>query len=299
MTGILNQVGGLVQTTGATEEGNGIRLGHYPGARSVYNMIGGTLIVGGDYDLGCATDGRGWFNMTGGEVFATRVMLNERNDSGGYGRLTVAGGVLNVGSLNAAVGALTNAITADLSAPYLVEYGGAGGIVRAVTNLYLPLNATLYGTDENAITFDTKACAIELSGNLTGAGGFSKTGSGTLTLSGANAYTGSTRILEGRVTRTSANGLPSGGVVLFGVAPDDSGGKLYAPGDLSLESLVAGVANPGVLDLSKTYTIATYGGSLTAAFSDDVLPKPWFVYYDWASKRVLLSAKSGSMLWLR
>ena len=30
VTGILNQAGGLVQTTGTTAEENGIRLGHYP-----------------------------------------------------------------------------------------------------------------------------------------------------------------------------------------------------------------------------------------------------------------------------
>jgi hypothetical protein len=30
--------------------------------------------------------------MTGGEVFTKRVMLNERDSTGGYGRLTVSGG---------------------------------------------------------------------------------------------------------------------------------------------------------------------------------------------------------------
>ena len=299
MTGILNQVGGVVRSTGSSAEGNGVRLGHYPQTRSVYNMMGGTLIVEGNYDLGCATDGQGWFNMTGGEVFTTRVMLNERDGGGGYGKLTVAGGVLNLGSLDAGVGDITNAITADLSAPYLVEYGGAGGTIRAVTNIFLPLNATLYGTNENAITFDSQAASISLSGNLTGAGGLNKAGAGTLTLSGVNTYSGGTRILEGLVTRTSAGALPPGGEVLFGVASDDSGGKLYAAGDLSLEGLVAGVANPEVLDESKSYTIASYGGALTAGFDGDVLPEPWYVYYDWPNKRVQLRAAIGTVFWLR
>ncbi len=299
MTGILNQVGGIVRTTGSAAEGNGVRLGHYPQVRSFYNMMGGKLIVEGNYDLGCATDGNGWFNMTGGEVFATRVMLNERTGGGGNGRLTVAGGVLNVGTLDASVASVSNGITVDAGGPYLVEYGGAGGVVRAVTNFTSDLNATLYGTNANAITFDTAACAIGLSGNLTGAGGLNKTGTGTLTLSGVNTYTGSTRILQGRVVRSSLAALPAGGEVLFGVTPDDAGGQLYAEGDLSLEGLVVGVANPEALDTSKSYTIATHNGTLTAGFAGSVLPEPWYVHNDWKHNRVLLRAAIGTVFWLR
>ena len=189
-TGILNQAGGLVRTTGTAAEGNGIRLGHYPAAYSVYNMMGGTLIVEKDWDLGCATDGSGWFNMTGGEVFTKRVMLNERDYDGGFGRLTVAGGVLNVGSLTGSSLAISNSITADLYARYLVEFGGAGGVVRAVTNLWIPASATLIGTGTNAITFDSQAWTITMTNKLSGTGGLSKTGSGTLVLSGSNAYSG-------------------------------------------------------------------------------------------------------------
>jgi autotransporter-associated beta strand protein len=299
MTGILNQVGGMVRTTGAAAEGNGIRLGHYPQTRSFYNMMGGTLIVEKNYDLGCATDGQGWFNMTGGEVFATRVMLNERHDAGGFGRLTVAGGVLNLGTVNAAVGAVTNAITADNTAPYLVEYGGAGGVIRAVTNIFLPLNATLSGANENAITFDSASLTITLSGKLTGAGGLNKSGAGTLVLSGSNTYSGATRVLAGALAPASTFALPAGGEVLFGVTADDAGGRLAAPGDLSLAGLTVGVANPEALDKSKSYTVATYGGALTGTVASDTLPEPWYVYYDWANKRVLLSAATGTLIQMR
>jgi hypothetical protein len=44
---------------GAAAEGNGVRRGHYPQTRSFYNMMGGTLIVENNWDLGCATDGQG------------------------------------------------------------------------------------------------------------------------------------------------------------------------------------------------------------------------------------------------
>jgi hypothetical protein len=63
--------------------------------------------------------------------------------------------------------------------------------------------------------------------------------------------------------------------------------------------LTATVANPEVLDESKSYTIASYGGALTAGFDGDVLPEPWYVYYDWPNKRVQLRAAIGTVFWLR
>lgn len=299
MTGILNQVGGTVRTTGTAAEENGIRLGHYPQTRSFYNMMGGTLVVEKDYDLGCATDGSGWFNMTGGEVFVKRVMLNERVGSGGYGRLTVAGGTLNLGSLTGSDMAVSNGITVDAGGPYRVEFGGAGGTIRAVTNITVFLNATLSGTGAEAVHFDPAGWEITVSGNLTGDGGLNKTGSGTLTLSGNNTYTGPTRILQGRLVRGAYTGLPAMGEVHFGVTPNNDGGRLRADGDLVLEGLVVGVANPEDLDKSKHYTIATWGGGLSSGFSGSVLPAPWYVHADWANKRLELRAEIGTLLWLR
>jgi autotransporter-associated beta strand protein len=299
MTGTVNQVGGTIRTTGNAAEENGIRLGHYPAAYGVYNMMGGTLTIEKDWDLCIATDGSGWFNMTGGTVYTKRMMLNERDYAGGYGRLTVSGGTLNVGSLTGSTLAISNAICADLYASYLVELGGAGGTIRAVTNLWIPASATLYGTNANAITIDSQQWTVSMTNRLTGAGGLNKTGSGTLVLSGNNAYTGPTRVLAGSLVRGSAGALPAGGLVLFGVAADGSSGRLYSDGDLSLAGIVIGVANPELLDKSKAYTIASYGGSLTSTATGKALPGPWYLYYDWPNKRVLLKAAVGTLIRLQ
>ncbi len=259
-TGILNQAGGLVLTTGKSAEDNGIRLGHYPAAYSVYNMMGGTLIVGKDYDLSCATDGRGWFNMTGGEVFATRVMLNERTGSGGSGRLTVAGGVLNVGTLNIEVASISNGITVDAGGPYLVEYGGAGGVVRAVTNFTSDLNATLYGADADAITFDTQALDVRLSGVLTGAGGLNKAGAGLLTLGAQNSYSGGTFVAEGRLSLGVADALTNTFVSVAAGAALDLGGFSQKLGGVGGN----GVVSNGVLSVKSLVSPGVDGiGSLT------------------------------------
>jgi len=296
MSGTINQYGGVVRTYGATAESNGIRVAHYPLGLGTYRMRGGTLVIDNGWDLCIATDGTGWVHQTGGEIYTSRVMLNERNANFGFGRLTVAGGVLNIGLTNGILNVVTNGIMADTGAPYTVEFGGAGGVIRAVTNFWVPANATLYGTGTDAITFDTRQHAVLVSGNLTGPGGFNKTGSGTLTLSGNNTYAGPARILAGALVRGSAGALPAGSEVLFGVTAADDGGRLHSDGDLSLAGIVVGVANPGELDKAKTYTIATYGGSLTAGVEADNLPGPWYVYYDWAGKRVQIKAAVGTLI---
>ena len=298
MTGILNQVGGVVRTTGAAAEDNGVRLGHYPQARSFYKMMGGTLFVEGNWDLGCATDGEGWFNMTGGEVFTKRVMLNERDYDGGFGRLTVAGGTLNVGSLTGSSMAISNSITADLYARYLVEFGGAGGVVRAVTNLWIPASATLIGTGTNAITFDSQAWTITMTNKLSGTGGLNKAGSGTLVLSGNNTYSGGTAVKEGTLVPAGRFALPNGALT-FGVAANGTCGVLHMTNDLSLTGLSVGVVNPEQLDKNQSYTVITYSGALSGSLGSASLPKPWYVYYDWSGNTVQLRAGAGTKIWLK
>ena len=303
LTGIVNQAGGVVCTTGDMGEGNGLRMGHYPDARSFYNLSGGTLTIENDWDLGIATDGQGWFTMTGGEVFAKRVMLNERDGTGGFGTLCVAGGVLNVGSLTGSDSLATNGIAADSAVTsYKVELGGGeGGVIRAVTNIGIAVNATLMDTGTRAVTFDTADWNILISGNLTGTGGLSKVGSGTLTLSGVNTYEGATRVMAGRLVRTAFNALPYGNEVQFGVSSDgsDTGGCIHSDGDLTLEGLTIGIANSEDMDTLKTYTVATWGGTLLAPFSGKALPAPWFVQYDMPNKRAFLSARVGTVMRLK
>ena len=198
--------------------------------------------------------------MTGGEVFATRVMLNERTRSGGSPRLTVAGGVLNVGTLNIEVASISNGITVDAGGPYLVEYGGAGGVVRAVTNFTSDLNATLYGADADAITFDTQALDVRLSGVLTGAGGLNKAGAGLLTLGAHNSYSGGTFVAEGRLSLGVADALANTFVSVAAGAALDLGGFSQKLGGVGGN----GVVSNGVLSVKSLVSPGVDGiGSLT------------------------------------
>ncbi len=253
LAGTINQYGGTVTTFDYTAESNGIRMAHWPQGYGVYNMMGGVFTVENGWDLCIATDGTGWLRQTGGEIYASRVMLHERKDNTqGFGRLTVEGGVLNIGLTNGVLNVESNGIAVDGSATYLLEYGGAGGIVRAVTNFSSSLNATLYGTNGNAITFDTKEWEIRLSGKMSGAGGLNKAGLGVLTLAGQNSYSGTTWVAEGTLLLGVANALTNTLLSVAAGAALDLGGlsqKLGGVGGNGVVSngtlMVGGLIAPG------------------------------------------------------
>jgi autotransporter-associated beta strand protein len=296
MTGVVNQIGGTVRTFGWNGdpvtfpgERDGLRIAHYGQSRGTYNMMGGTLRVENGYRLTVATEGIGYFHQTGGEVFTPQLIVNDRSGGGGYGHLLLEGGVLNVGS---------NGITAGTGAPYLVEYGGAGGVVRAGTNFASSLNATLLGSGTNAVTFDTTNWTVTLSGKLSGTGGLSKAGSGTLVLSGTNTYSGVTRVLEGTLQLAAACVGPTG-TVAFAVSANGVGGVLAVPDGFSLAGMTVAVANPESLDTGRNYTVASWSGNLAAPFGASALPGSWYVYYDWENKTAQLRAAIGTVIRLR
>ena len=298
MTGIVNQWGGTVRTYGWSGdpthfpgEYDGLHFGHYAQANDTYNMMGGTLTIDNGYRLTIAVDGTGVLHQTGGQIYSQSVVVNTRDaNPGGYGRLTLEGGAMNVGS---------NGISAGVGAAYLVQYGGAGGILRATTNFASSLNATLFGSNENAITFDTTNWTIELSGNLTGTGGLNKTGTGDLVLSGTNTYGGPTRIYAGTISPSGGSALSTNSVIAFGVAADGSGGILKLPDGFSLANNTVGVANPESLDKKQSYTVLSWSGGLSAPFGASALPGAWYVYYDWENKTAQLRAAVGTVIKLR
>ncbi|NQT41280.1 MAG: autotransporter-associated beta strand repeat-containing protein, partial [Planctomycetes bacterium] len=237
INGTINQYDGTtVTTTGVTAENNGLRLGHYPGGNVTYNLMGGTLTIGDNRDLSAATDGTGWFNQTGGTLNVERIVVNKRGGTGGSGRVTLAGGTANIGG--------GGIITDSTPSKATLEYGGLGGIVRATASFSSPLDATLFGTGANTVSFDTNGNNITLSGVLGGSGGLNKIGAGTLTLNAANTYTGGTTVDGG----TLSLGYASGGTgTIRGTLTVNAGGTV----DYTQENTFgwAGGASVNVLNL--------------------------------------------------
>ncbi|HSY18765.1 MAG TPA: autotransporter-associated beta strand repeat-containing protein [Candidatus Acidoferrales bacterium] len=176
----------------------------------------GTLIVnGGTFNIGgssSATANRDDIQMMagGGASGATAIIIQTGgviNDWGGIeignptatssyisstAAITNSGGSLFIGA---------NGITRGVSFPNTIYIQLSGGIVGALGNwsTVFPLDLD---TANGNITFECDngsgtPHSIGLSGALTGPGGFTKTGSGALNLSGVNNFAGSTVVSNG------------------------------------------------------------------------------------------------------
>lgn len=169
----------------------------YPNASSaIFNMSGGTL-----------TAKAITFGYTGGTFTA-----NPTN------QLNVTGGTLYLAtSTYSALGQIVNTGT---------NFGVnlSGGTIAAIAKwspaCSIPINLT---NINGSITFQAAdasgtAYVMSFTGRLTGVGGFNKTGSGTLTLSGANNYSGATVISNGTLVIQPVNFPTNGAVTLNGSA---------------------------------------------------------------------------------
>jgi fibronectin-binding autotransporter adhesin len=176
-------------------------------------------------------------------------------DNAYRGQIRVEAGLLDVGHANALKSATLNLVAtqAELSLKRLT----AGTQVNLPTlsgvgKVNLGLSTLKVGSNQGSTTFG---------GILSGGGGLTKTGTGTLTLSGANTHTGMTSIQQGQILLDNTDALASSAVSLDG-------------GSLSFGALgtarLGGLRGTGTLDVAanKTLTLnntgtSTFAGNLT------------------------------------
>ena len=223
MTGIVNQTGGRLRTVGAVDAsgGNcGIHFGHWPQARTFYNLSGGVLTVDRGYKLAVAVDGQGTLHQTGGEINCTTLDVNCREGTAGNGTYVMEGGELNVGA-----GGVITGNGVNPNAPYTCRL--RGGTIRATENTIFKVNATLTSTNgANNVTFDTAGFDLAVSKTLSGTGGLTKAGAGTMTVSVAATYTGATRLLGGKLEFTGA--YPGGELEISSATQDGTAAPLLS-----------------------------------------------------------------------
>ena len=227
-SGVLNISGGTVSLTGAGVAGDlALNAGGSPSAATVI-ISGGTTTIG-------AT---GAVNFGGGGSFSTA--------SSGTGILNMTGGALYVGGggiVKSGAGTYTNSISLS---------GGTVG-ARADWSSVLPM--TLGGANGNIFFQAANSTAspfnISLGGVLSGTGGFTKTGAGSLTLSAGNTYSGNTVISAGTLVLTGTGNIANSAVI-----------DIRSGASLDVSSL----ASPFNLGYGKTLTgSGTVNGAITAA----------------------------------
>ncbi|ENR96326.1 autotransporter-associated beta strand repeat-containing protein, partial [Brucella abortus] len=192
---------------------------------------GGTAISGGTLQLGDgATNGSVQGAISTGADAAHKGVLAIRAAAGtpatigntisGTGSVSVLGGTVTFSVANSYTGGTTLAggttiVTAD------ANLGAVGTNVALNNGATLRFGANLDATHSfthafqlgtvasDVGTLDTDGHDVAMSGVISGAGGLMKSGTGTVTLSGANSYTGGTKVSAG--TLVVANDNTGGG----------------------------------------------------------------------------------------
>ncbi len=225
-TNLVNQTGGDVTIFGRLD------LGENPGPTNIYQISGGSLATSDRVLVGFNSDGTGTFIVDGtADVDVLGVVMGENagtNITGTKGTVKLLGGVLTTGGIQ-----VGNGETADQT--LILD----GGTIRARMggSTLIAGNVTTASLLAGGITFDTDGLDVSTAGIMTGPGGIIKTGAGTLTVNGVQAYTGATRVEEGTLRLTQPyladNGdvyLTTGAVLELDHLTTDNIGTLYVDG---------------------------------------------------------------------
>jgi autotransporter-associated beta strand protein len=213
-------------------------------------------------------------SITSGTATLTGITLNAVDAASTDSTLTLSGGAtLYLGS----IGLVENLPGTDVNATFGTATVGASTAWTSSGPITLAGNTTFQTADVLSAAHN-----ITLGGNLTGSGGLTETGAGTLILSGDDSYTGSTTVSSGilEVTGTIS------GTASLSVA---SGGELYlAGGTLSVSG---GITNGGLFKLSGTPSL-TQAGTFINNGVLDLIDGPQSLPADFVNNGTVLNASS-------
>ncbi|EFR7299897.1 fibronectin-binding autotransporter adhesin ShdA [Salmonella enterica] len=192
---------GTIANNGVLQVGEGELKNTLSGTGSLVKIGTGELTLNGDNDY------------SGGTTIDDGVLIADNADSLGTGAVA-NNGVLQVGegelkNTLSGTGSLVKIGTGELALNGDNDYSGGGTIDDGVL---IADNADLLGTGAVANSGVLKVGEGELENTLSGTGSLVKTGTGELTLSGDNDYSGGTTIDDGVLIADNADSLGTGAV---------------------------------------------------------------------------------------
>jgi fibronectin-binding autotransporter adhesin len=297
----LAMVGGITTTTGGTLTINGdINLGAVPVEVEPANVQLGTATAAGQLNVNATTlfpATRGFrVGGAGGTLStvtaATVTLAGPLSGTGGFiktssGTLvltasnTISGGITSWGGglLEVAADAALGAVSGTLQPAALTLAGATtSGRVRAAETFTMNPNRGITinvgGTTASPLggTIDVVAeKTLTVPGPITGGGRLTKSGSGTLVLSGSSNYAGTTTVSSGTLVVSGVVTGTSGATVLGGATLVLASGNALATRPLTVSSFgkaeVSGNTSTSVagLDISGTGLFDVVSGQVTAA----------------------------------
>ncbi len=235
--GTLNMSGGIITKTDTGNDhfdvgAGGSSSGTGPGT---INQTGG-IITNTTTDFWLGEVANGTWNMSAGTNYLGNLIICE--GSGIASSMNVNGGLLSVGSIFSAQ-PVSSSATLNLNGGTIQARGSTTSFIN---------NLTLASVQSGGVTLDTQGFNITIPQALTdgGGGGIVKIGSGSLILSGANTYTGSTVVSNGILYITTAS--TGGGNFLAADGTTLSLTDASSSAHLSASALTLGATSGATLD---------------------------------------------------
>ena len=269
--GIRNSYANMVVSGGNTTNTGSLRLGTgstttSPQREVRYNQTGGTVGCAGTVDLAVAANYTTWFTVSGASatLYANGIRIFPNPISNSSARFTNSGtiylGASGFNVLNTSAGSYTVALN-DQSVL------GATADWAANVNMVAPSGTITFKAADAAGT----AHNLTLTNPISGGANLTKSGGGTLTLLGANTYSGSTTVSAGTLLLGNSSALPkttaltvggtgtAGIVDLAGFSPQVSG--LATAGTAASQLITnSSAVNTSTLTFSNSAANATFGG---------------------------------------
>jgi autotransporter-associated beta strand protein len=231
---------GIFAHSAGTNSTNNLYVGTNSGASGIYNLNGTGLLNANIEYIG--NSGTGLFTQSAG-INSVNILYLGYNYTGS-GAYNLIGGTLVLKSLE--------------KGPGEAAFLAGGGTLQASSDFSTSVAMTLTGNGGNA-NIDTAGYAVTLSGILSGRGGLNKLGSGTLSLSAQNIYSGDTIINGG--TLEFAGGIDENGTSLIDVQSGAAALKTTTVNKTNLNITTAALATFEILNGAHTVGVISGNGT--------------------------------------